>query len=86
MTATEEERCKVGILRETLAEERKWNKRPDGFAIKIPTPGKAGEFLILEFKRMSDVTDQYVTKAKRVAIAQYQSIKSALEQTLGHQG
>ena len=43
-------------------------------------------FVLLEFKSMSDVTDQYVTRAKRVAIAQYASIKSALEQTLDRQG
>ena len=35
---------------------------------------------------MSDVTGQYVTQAKRIALAQYVSIKSVLEQTLGHQG
>ena len=49
----------------------------------MPTSEKLGVFVILEFKRMSDVTDQYVTRAKRAAIAQYASIKSALEQTLG---
>jgi hypothetical protein len=74
--------------RERIAEERIfqiWNERPDGLAIKMPTSETVGEFVLLEFKRMSDVTDQYVTRAKRVAIAQYASIKSALEQTLGHQ-
>ncbi len=29
------------------------------------------------------MTDQYVTRAKNVAVAQYASIKSALERTLG---
>ena len=70
MTAAEEERCKAGTPRETIAEERIWNKRPDGLAIKMPTPERAGEFVILEFQRMSDVTDQYATLSKRVAIAQ----------------
>ena len=37
-----------------------------------------------EMKR--PMTDQYVTRAKHVAIAQYVSIKSALEQTFGLQG
>ena len=50
------------------------------------TPEKAGEFVILEFKRMSDVTDQFVTRSKGVVIDQYVSIKSDLEKTLGHQG
>ena len=35
---------------------------------------------------MSDVTDQYVTRSKQVAVVQYASIKSVLEQTLGRQG
>jgi hypothetical protein len=35
---------------------------------------------------MSCVTDQYVTRAKNVAAAQYASIKSALERTLNPQG
>ena len=83
MTAAERERYKAGTPRETIAEVRIWNKRPDGLVIKMPTSEKLGEFVILEFKRMSDVTDQYVTRAKRAAIAQYASIKSALEQTLG---
>jgi hypothetical protein len=51
--------------------DRIWNKRPDGFAIKMPTTTKAGEFVILELKRMSCVTDQYVTRAKNVAVGTY---------------
>ena len=66
--------------------DRIWEKRPDGFAIKMPTETKAGELVILEFKRMSCVTDQYVTRAKNVATFQYASIKSALERTLHRQG
>ena len=62
MTAAEEKRCKTGTPRQTIAEERIWNKRPDGLAIKMPTPEKAGEFVILQFKRMFDVTDQYFTR------------------------
>ena len=75
MTSAEEVRYKVGhgTPRETIAEVRIWNKRPDGIVIKIPTSEKLGECVILEFKRMSDVSDQYVTRAKHVAIqiAQY---------------
>ena len=52
----------------------------------MPTSEKLGEFVILEFKRMSDVTDQCVTRAKRVVISQYASIKSVLEQTIGLPG
>ena len=86
MTLTEEERFKTGIPRARIEEERIWNKRPDGLSSNVPTSVKMGEFVILEFKRMSDVTDQYVTRAKRVAVAQYVSIKSALEQTFDRQG
>ena len=50
MTETEEKRLKVDIPRETIAVVRIWNKRPDGFTIKMPTTEKAGEFVILEFK------------------------------------
>jgi hypothetical protein len=42
--------------------------------------------LCVDVKRMSCVTDQYVTRARNVAVAQYASIKSALERTLGPQG
>jgi hypothetical protein len=86
MTEAEERRCKAGTPRKTITEERIWNKRPVGLAIKMPTSETVGEFVILEIKRMSDVTDQYVTRAKNVAVAQYASIKSALERTLGPQG
>jgi hypothetical protein len=58
--------------RERIAEERIfqiWNERPDGLAIKMPTSETVGEFVLLEFKRMSDVTDQYVTRARNVAVA-----------------
>ncbi len=81
MTETEEKRCKAGIPRETITEDRIWNKRPDGLTIKMPISEKVGEFVIVEFKRMSDVIDQYFTRSKRVAVVQCVSIKSVLEQT-----
>ena len=37
MTEAEEKRYAAGIPREEIALERIWNKRPDGFAIKMPT-------------------------------------------------
>jgi hypothetical protein len=52
----------------------------------MPTTETVGELVILEFKRMSCITDQYVRRARNVAEAQYASIKSALERTLGPQG
>jgi hypothetical protein len=74
------------VSREEIAEERMWRKRPDGVAIKMSTETKSAEFCILEFKRMSDVTDQYVVRAKQVAESQYASIISALSNTMRHQG
>jgi hypothetical protein len=52
----------------------------------MPTDTKAGELVILEFKRISCVTDQYVKRTRNVAETQYVSIKSALQHTLGLQG
>jgi hypothetical protein len=62
MTESEKERLKAGISKKTIAVERIWNKRPDRFAIKIPTKTKTGELVKLEFKRMSCVVDQNVTR------------------------
>ena len=79
MTETEEKRYTADIPKEKIALERIWNKRPDGFVIKMPTTETAGELVILEFKRMNCVTDQYVKRARNVAEAQYASIKSVIE-------
>ena len=82
MTEAEEKKHKDDTPKDEIVLDRIWNKRPDGFAIKIPTKTKSGELIILEFKRMSYVTDQYVTRARSVADAQYASMKSALERHL----
>jgi hypothetical protein len=37
----------------------------------MPTKTRAGVVCLLEFKRMSDVTNHYIVNAKRVAEAQY---------------
>jgi hypothetical protein len=37
MTEAEEKRYTAGIPREKIVLKRIWNKRPDGFAIKMPT-------------------------------------------------
>ena len=85
-TEAEERKHKAGTTEEKIVLDRLWNKRPDGFAIKEPTDTKTGELVILEFKRMSCVTDQYVKRARNVAEAQYAPIKSVLQQTLDLQG
>jgi hypothetical protein len=48
MIEAEKKRHKAGIPKEKIAEERIWNKRPDGLGIKMPTTEKVGEFVILE--------------------------------------
>jgi hypothetical protein len=86
LTEAEQRKRDAGITEETIAIDRLWKKRPDGFAIKKPTDTTGGELVILEFKRMSCVTDQYVKRAKNVAETQYNPLKSALLRTLGLQG
>jgi hypothetical protein len=86
LTAAEQRKRHAGITEETIAIDRLWKKRPDGFAIKKPTDTKGGELVILEFKHMSCVTDRYVKRAKHVAETQYAPLKSVLQKTLGLQG
>jgi len=86
LTEAEQRKRDAGTTEETIAIDRLWNKRPDGFANKKPTETTGGELVILEFKRMSCVTDQYVKRAKQVAETQYAPIKTALQRTLGFQG
>jgi hypothetical protein len=56
---------------------------------KRPTKTKSGVFCILEFKKMSDVADQYIGGARQAAedqYASYASLRTALSNTLRHQG
>ena len=67
-------RRKKGIRHVQITEDRLWNKRPDGITLKMPTKkNQTAVICLLEFKRMSDVTNQYIVRAKRVAEAQYAS-------------
>ena len=82
LTQDEERRRKSGIPQEQIAQDRLWNKRPDGVAFKMPTKPKTGVICLLEFKRMSDVTSHYIVRAKHEAEAQYASLRSALAMTM----
>ena len=42
LTQAEEMRRKKGIPHEQIAQDRLWNKRPDGIAIKMPTKTRVG--------------------------------------------
>jgi hypothetical protein len=79
-------RRQQGISHEQIAEDRLWNKRPDGIAFQMPTDTKSGVICLLEFKRMSDVTSHYIVRGKSVALAQYESLRSALGKVMQHSG
>ena len=50
-----------GQSRESIGRNRFCRMRPD-ISFRLPTETKVGVFYILEFKRMSDVTDKYLVK------------------------
>ena len=79
---------KEGISHEQVAQNRPWNKRPDGIAFKMPTRTKAGVICLLDFKRMSDVTNHYVIRVKREEEEQYEPLTSARSKSMQpwHQG
>ena len=70
--------------------KKKWkypNRRlRERIVIKMSREGKLGEFIILEFKRMSDVTENYLTWVKDKGEGRYESSKSVLERSIGPQG
>ena len=68
LTEAEKKKHKADTPIEKIMLDRIWNKRPDGFAIKMPTKTKTGELVILEFKHMSCVTDQYVTRSRIITL------------------
>jgi hypothetical protein len=86
LTRAETVRRQQGISHEQIAEDRLWNKRPDGIAFKMPTDTKSGVICLLEFKRMSDVTSHYIVRARSVAMTQYESLWSALGKTMQRSG
>jgi hypothetical protein len=52
----------------------------------MPTDTKSGVICLMEFKRMSDVTSHYIVRTKRVTVAQYESLRSALDKDIQHSG
>ena len=60
--------------------------RPDGIAVLPPVVNTSGIFCILEHKRMSDVCDQYLIRAKSTAENQYVSLRSAISTVIQRQG
>jgi hypothetical protein len=86
LTRAEMTRRQQGISHEQIAEDRLWNKRPDGISFKIPTDTESGVICLLEFKRMSDVTSHYIVRARSVAMTQYESLRSALGKVMPRSG
>ena len=72
------------MLQESV-KERFWRMRPDGIPVLPPVENKAVIFCILEYKRMSDFTDQYLLRAKSTAENQYASLRSALSEVIQRQ-
>ena len=72
--------------RENRPPLRLWRMRPYGIAFRMPTKTKSGVICTLDFQRMSDVTDQYLRRARQVAEDQYDSLRIALSNTLQRQG
>jgi len=59
--------------------------RPDGIAVLPPVGNKTVIFCILEYKCMSDFTDQYLRRSKSTDENQYVSLRSALSDVIHHQ-
>jgi hypothetical protein len=86
LTQAEDRKIQEGQPKEVVAKERFWRLRPDGIAVLPSVGNKAGVFCILEHKRMSDVCDRYITRAKRTAEDQYASLRSAISTAIQRQG
>ena len=78
-------RRQKGIPHEQIAQDRLWNKRPDGIVFEKTTTTKEGVIWLLEFKRMSDVINHYIVRGKRETETQYESLRSALAKTMQRQ-
>jgi hypothetical protein len=86
LTPVEDRRIKEGIPKETVVKESFWRIRSDGIAVLPPVGNTVGIFCILEHKRMSDVCDRYLIRAKNTAENQYVSLRSAISTVIQSQG
>jgi hypothetical protein len=86
LTQAEARRIQEGQSKDAIAKERFWRMRPDGIAVLPPVGNKTGVICILEHKRMSDVCDRFLTRAKRTAEDQYESLRSAISEAIQRQG
>ena len=86
LTPVENKRIKEGIPRETVMKESFCWMRPDGISVLPPVGDTDGTFCILEHKRMSDVCERYLVRAKSTAENQYASLRSAISTVIQRQG
>jgi len=86
LTREESRRVQKGQTREQIVYDRFWRLRPDGIAVRLTTETETGVFCILEYKRMSDVTDQYLLRARLKTQNQYESLRRDLRNTIHLQG
>jgi hypothetical protein len=59
--------------------------RPDGIAVLSPIGNKADIFCILEYKRMSDITDLYLLRVKSTTENQHTSLRNTLSDVIHRQ-
>ena len=86
LTQAEDGRIQAGVSKEVTVKVRFWRMQPDGIAVLPPVDNKTGVFCILEHKRMSDVCDRYLTRAKRTAEDQYASLRNTISEAIHRQG
>ena len=79
-------RVQEGQPRETVPQDRFWWMRPDGITVLLPIGNKTGVFYILEYKHMSDVTDQYLLWVRLKTENQYVSLRRSLRDKIRRQG
>jgi hypothetical protein len=86
LTREESRRVQKGQTREQIVYDRFWRLRPDGIAVRLTTETETGVFCILEYKHMSDVTDQYLLRARLKTQNQHESLRRDLRNTIHLQG
>jgi hypothetical protein len=86
LTSGEDRRIKEGIPKGTVVKESFWRMGPDGIAVLPPVGNTTGTFCILENKRMSDVCERYLVKAKSTVENQYSSLRSVISTVIQRQG
>ena len=85
LTQAESKLALEDLNKETITQTRFWRLRPDDIAFCPTTESKEVIFCILEFKRMSDITDQYLIRTRPRPENQYVSLRRDLGETIQSQ-